>query len=101
MLLLLFHQNSYTSDYPLGNESGWFRKSVILSEDTPHMVWLAVKTGVYADGFAVRGEIEKDRGNTVDRPERRMFFFFFNYVDHHLEHWPRNRILVTFLLTDA
>lgn len=95
MLLLLFHQNSYTSGYPLGNESGWFRKSVMLSEDTPHMVWLAVKTGAYTDGFAVRGEIEKERGNTVERLRIRLFFFFF-YVDHHLEHCPRNRILVTF-----
>ena len=77
MLLLLFHQNSYTSDYPLGNESGWFRKSVILSEDTPHMVWLAVKTGVYTDGFAVRGELEKGRGNTVERLERRLFVCLF------------------------
>lgn len=62
----------------------------MLSEDTPHMVWLAVKTEAYTDGFAVRGEIEKkDRGNTVERLGIRLFFvfcFFFYYVDHHLEH---------------
>ena len=41
------------------------------------MVWLAVKTGVYTDGFAVRGEIEKGRGNTVERLERRLFVCLF------------------------
>ena len=56
----------------------------MLSEDTPHKVWLAMKTGVYTDGFAVRGEIEKkDRGNIVKRLGRRLsffLFFFFNCV---------------------
>ena len=50
----------------------------MLSEDTPHKVWLAMKTGVYTDGFAVRGEIEKkDRGTIVKRLGRRLSFFLF------------------------
>lgn len=100
MLLLVSLKLITPLDYPLGNESGWFRKSVMLPETTlPHGLANCEDRGLSArkaskdtDGFVVR-EVRwrrteeillRDLGGDCS----------FSCVDHHLGHCPRNRILV-------